>query len=174
MAGPITLKNVDSIILTDEDGAAELTLTLEDGDFTYTLPDLHEHVADRGAPGTLIDGVFAGIPFSMTVQVKELTGSAGIQDVISCTASGWDFGLANVSSGDYAALTNADGLQDTAVGVFQMRVQTTNPFDAVQTTLYFLDCRASIQFAEGMPSKFTISGMSYQTVSTFMGNIATA
>ena len=174
MAGPVTLKDVDSIILTDTDGTNELTLTLEDGDLSYTLPDLHQHVADRGAPGTIIDAPFEPIPFSMTVQVKEFTGSAGVQDVITCTASGWTFTEVTTGSGDYNGKSSDLSDVDSNVGVFQMRAQITNPFDSVQTTLYFLDCRASIQFQEGMPNKFTITGVSYTTVSSFMSNIATA
>jgi hypothetical protein len=172
---PRSLKDAQ-VILTDSDGTNELELTLENGDLSYTLPDTHEHVPDRGAPGSLIDGQFEAVSFSMTVQVKELTGSAGVQDVVTCTASGWDFSTMDTSSGDYTALTlgTGDTIASASVNVFQMRVTLTDPGDDSSETVYFPNCTGSVQFNEGMPSNFTINGVSYVTASAFMSNIATS
>lgn len=173
---PRSLKDAQ-VILSDTDGANELELTLENGDLTYTLPDTHEHVPDRGAPGSLIDGTFEPVSFSMTVQVKELTGSAGVQDVVTRTASTWDFSLMDTSAGDYSALTLASGedtIASASIDVFQMRVKLTDPGDGATETMYFPNCTGSVQFQEGMPSNFTINGVSYVTASAFMSNIATS
>lgn len=180
MATAIPRSLKDAVItLADVDGGAgdTLELTCEDGDFSYTLPDTHEHVSDRGAPGNLIDGTFEPISFSMTVQMKEATGSAGIQDVVTCTASGWDFSaLGTVSGGglDSAITVTAgtDTISASGVNVFQMKVVLTDPGDASTETLYFINCRGSVTFQEGMPNKFSITGVSYMTPSAFMSNIA--
>lgn len=167
------------IVLSDYQGGTEkITVTCEDGDFSYTLPDTAEHVPDRGAPGSLIDGAFEPITWSMTVQMKEMTGSVGIQDVVTCTAGGaWNFSLMDDSTGDYSALTltaGTDTLASASAPVFQMVVTITDPADSGTETLYFANCTAQVSFQEGMPNRFTISGRSFMTASAFMSSIATA
>ena len=112
---PKSLKDAEVVLSDYQGGTESLTLTLEDGDLSYTLPDTAEHILDRGAPGNLIDGNFQPITFSMTVQAKDMSGTAEVQD-----------------------------------------------------------CRASVTFQEGMPNKFSISGVSYMTADAFMSNINAA
>lgn len=172
MAAPISLLH-GVIIVSDKDGVgAKLTLDLEDGDLSYTLPKPHLHAMDRGAPGVIIENEFEPITFSMTVKVQKFTGSPELPDIIMRTASGGDFDKVDIVSGDYSALTASD-LQDvdSNVGVFQMKVSYTNPNTAATENLYFIDCTGTIDFSEGVPNKFTVNGMSYQTVDTFMTNI---
>jgi len=170
MATPISLKD-GAIVLTDNDGANTLTLGLEDGNLSFTLPRPHEHSPDRGAAGVIIDGAFEPIPFSMTLDVVTLLGSAGVAEVVLRTESTWDFGKLDTAAGSYSGKTAT--LQDVSsdVGVFQMVVTYTNPTSAAVENLYFFDCVATYDFSEGLPSKTTISGVSYQTAQNFLANI---
>lgn len=166
-----------SIVLSDYQGGTEkITLTLEDGDLSFTLPDTHEHVADRGQPGSIIDGAFQPIDWSMTLQLKAITGSVEPIDVFTCTASGWTFSLMDTTgAGDYTGLTltgGADTLASAGVDVFQMVVTLTDPGDASTEILYFANCTASVSVTEGMPSKISVSGKCYMTPGAFMSNIA--
>lgn len=172
---PKSLKDAE-ILLADADGGAgdTLTLSLEDGDFSFTLPDTHQHVSDRGAPGNLIDGPFEPITFSMTLQIKGITGTDEPADVFTCTASGWDFSVMDTSSGDFSALTltaGTDTIAASAVNVFQMKVTITDPGDASTEVLYFANCTASVSVQEGMPNKMSVSGTCYMTARAFMSNI---
>ena len=168
MAGLSSLKNA-TIVLTDTNGGNALTLVAEDGDLSFTLPNPHEHVLDRGAPGSIIDGVFDPITFSMTAQVREYSGSTGILDVITGVAAGWAFTKVTTASGAYNGKTAS--LSATAVKVFQMKVTIVEPFGPSTENLYFFDCIADISFAEGMPNKWTVNGTSYLTTAAFMANI---
>jgi hypothetical protein len=168
MAGLSSLKNA-TIVLTDTNGANTLTLVAEDGNFSFTLPNPHEHVLDRGAPGSIIDGVFEPITWTMDVQVREYSGSTGILDVVTGVASGWTFTKVTTSSGSYNAKTAS--LSATAVDVFQMKVTVVEPFGPSTENMYFFDNIATISFAEGMPNKWTLSGTSYMTTAAFMANI---
>jgi hypothetical protein len=174
---PRSYKDITSVIFSDADGANEVSLTLENGDINITWPDTHEHVADRGGYGNIIDGNVQPMTVTMSVQVKEFTGSAGVLDAVTCTASGWDFDVMDTSSGDYSGLTLASGTDtlaavDTSVGVFQMRAVVTDPGDGSTQTLYFANCRCSPSFTEGMPSNFTLNITSYMSAPAFMSNIA--
>ena len=103
--------------------------------------------------------------------MKEMTGSVGLQDVVTCTASGWDFSVNN-ATGYSLTLNSGDTIAAASVGVFQMEFDLVDPGDASTEQLTFVNCRGSVQFAEGMPSKFTITGVCYMTVDRFMSSIA--
>jgi len=171
---PKSMKDAQ-ITLCDTDRSNTLVLTLEDGDFTYTIPDTHQHVADRGAPGSIIDGAFEPITFSFTVQVKEITGSVSLQDIVTGQASGWDFSVMDDTGYTSVSLTaGTDTIATSAYDVFQMEVQYTDPGDDATETVTFANCTGQVQFTEGMPNKIAVSGSCYMTASALQSNIATS
>lgn len=171
MSVPITKKDVTEVKLTDKDGTNFKTLDLENGDLQFTLPKPHEHAMDRGRAGVILDADFAPIKFSLSGHVVAVSGTDEVADVVTCTAAGWDFDKVDTASGDYTGKT-AD-LQDVSsdVGVWQMKVTITHPNTGATEVLYFIDCVATYDFSEGIPSKWSLSSQSYQKASTFMANI---
>lgn len=164
---------VGAVTLTDTVGTTyEITLQLDDGNVTVGLNPNVVHVADRGKLGVLIPGDDQPVSFTFSAVAKEWTASgAALPEYVMCTASGASFTIATLNSGDY----NGKSCDLIAVSaqckVFQMRLAIADPAGGTSETLYLLNCEASLDFAEGMPNKFTISGRSWQTHANFMANI---
>lgn len=170
MAVPFSLKDAVVTITDDSGGAHALTVSLEDGDLSISFPNTTAHQMDRGDPGALYDGPFEPITWSMSAVATEFTGGATLLEAVQGQATSWTYGPVVTGSGDYNGFTS--DLQDAPATepVFQMKVVYTNAGTGTVETLYLLDNTASVQFAEGMPNKFTLNGTSYMKVSSFHAN----
>jgi hypothetical protein len=171
MATPRSLKNA-TVTLTDNDGTNTAVLDLENGDLSFSVPNPVEHVADRGALASLIEGIDQWVTGSMTVQVQSLTAATSLNEIVNGTATSWDFGIVDTASGTYTGFTSTLASVASAVKVFQMSVALADPAGGSTETLYFLNCVGRLDFSEGMPSNFTLTFDSYQTDSDFYANIA--
>lgn len=172
MAVARSLKNA-TVTLTDTDGTNEFVLTLEDGDFSCSVPNPAEHVPDRGGPGTAIDGLHEDVTWSMTAQLQSMTANPSIFTVVDGSATSWNYSKVTTGSGDYNG--KSSGLQDaaTSLNLVQMRIAIADPGGGSTETLYLLNCIITLSITEGMPTKVAMSGvcMGYSGAN-FLANIA--
>ena len=176
MAVPRSLKNATIVIYDDDATRNSITLDLEDGDWSFDVPNPSEHVLDRGDPGSVIEGTHVDPTGSCTLQVQGFTGNESVPKVLLGTASSWVYSINDLNAAPFAAA--ASSLQSVAsnIKLTHWRVAFADPAGGSTEYLYLPNVETtSFGVSEGMPSKwnisFTVRGM---TRGNFLTNLSTS